>query len=79
MAFRASEWWLDLPLKPMMSRTMPVKKLKSKNLDLIIANDLLQQGAGFGTDTNSVIMIERSGGERIPDHDKGRNCPSYPR
>lgn len=37
------------------------KKLKSKNLDLIVANDLSQQGAGFGTDTNSVIMIERSG------------------
>ena len=38
-----------------------VRKLKDKNLDLIIANDLLKEGAGFAGDTNSVIMIERSG------------------
>jgi len=38
-----------------------VKKLKDKNLDLIVANDVLKQGAGFGTDTNSVIMLDRAG------------------
>jgi phosphopantothenoylcysteine decarboxylase/phosphopantothenate--cysteine ligase len=38
-----------------------VKKLKDKNLDMIIANDLLRPGAGFGVDTNSVTIIERSG------------------
>ncbi len=37
------------------------RKLRDKNLDLILANDILQEGAGFGADTNSVIMIERSG------------------
>ncbi len=38
-----------------------VKKLKSKNLDMIVANDLLRTGAGFGSDTNSVIVIDREG------------------
>lgn len=37
------------------------KKLKDKNLDLIVANDLLKEGAGFGCDTNRVTIIDRSG------------------
>ena len=37
------------------------RKLKQKNLDMIVANDLLQEGAGFGCDTNAVTIIERSG------------------
>lgn len=37
------------------------KKLKDKNLDLIVANDLFKKGAGFGSDTNEVTLIDRSG------------------
>lgn len=33
------------------------KKLTKKNLDMIVANNLKQQGAGFGTDTNIITMI----------------------
>ena len=33
------------------------KKLKKKNLDLIVANNLKEQGAGFGTDTNIVTLL----------------------
>ncbi len=36
-------------------------KLKSKNLDLIALNEAQEAGAGFGTDTNRVTMIDRSG------------------
>lgn len=36
------------------------EKLKSKNLDLIIANDITQEGAGFGTDTNIVKIINKA-------------------
>lgn len=36
-------------------------KLLQKNLDLIVANDLTQEGAGFGVDTNIVKLIDRSG------------------
>lgn len=37
------------------------KKLRSKNLDLIIANDLTQNGSGFGSDTNRVFVLGREG------------------
>ena len=32
-------------------------KLKKKNLDLIVANNVKVEGAGFGTDTNVVTLI----------------------
>jgi len=37
------------------------EKLKAKNLDLIVANDVSREGAGFGADTNEVTLIDRSG------------------
>ena len=36
------------------------KKLEKKNLDLIVANNLKEQGAGFGTDTNIVTLLARN-------------------
>ena len=36
------------------------KKLKKKNLDMIVANNLKEQGAGFETDTNIVTMITQN-------------------
>jgi phosphopantothenoylcysteine decarboxylase/phosphopantothenate--cysteine ligase len=36
------------------------EKLEKKNLDLIVLNSL-EEGAGFGTDTNRVTMIDRTG------------------
>ena len=35
------------------------KKLEKKNLDMIVANNLKQDGAGFGTDTNILTLITR--------------------
>jgi phosphopantothenoylcysteine decarboxylase/phosphopantothenate--cysteine ligase len=40
-------------------------KLKAKGLDLIVANDVTREGAGFGVDTNIVTIIE-SDGSRHP-------------
>ncbi|MGI6707025.1 MAG: bifunctional phosphopantothenoylcysteine decarboxylase/phosphopantothenate--cysteine ligase CoaBC [Clostridia bacterium] len=37
------------------------KKLVEKNLDMIVANDVTQEGAGFETDTNIVQVITRDG------------------
>jgi len=37
------------------------EKLKEKNLDLIVANDLKEEGAGFRTDTNIITIIDRAG------------------
>jgi phosphopantothenoylcysteine decarboxylase/phosphopantothenate--cysteine ligase len=40
-------------------------KLESKNLDMIVLNSLRDTGAGFGTDTNQVTVLDRSGKERV--------------
>ncbi len=37
-----------------------IKKLKSKNLDLIVLNSLNDEGAGFGGSTNKVTMIDKN-------------------
>ncbi|MCH8990072.1 MAG: bifunctional phosphopantothenoylcysteine decarboxylase/phosphopantothenate--cysteine ligase CoaBC, partial [Chloroflexi bacterium] len=34
-------------------------KVGSKNLDLIVANDITAEGSGFGSDTNKVTIIDR--------------------
>ena len=36
-------------------------KLESKNFDMIVANDVTMEGAGFGVDTNIVKIIKRGG------------------
>ncbi|MCM3192978.1 bifunctional phosphopantothenoylcysteine decarboxylase/phosphopantothenate--cysteine ligase CoaBC [Priestia megaterium] len=40
------------------------KKLSSKNLDMIVANNVTTEGAGFGTDTNIVTLYKGSGESR---------------
>jgi phosphopantothenoylcysteine decarboxylase/phosphopantothenate--cysteine ligase len=42
------------------------KKLLSKNIDMICANSLTQQGAGFGVDTNKVTFIDHNGSTTLP-------------
>ncbi len=41
-------------------------KLEKKNLDMICANNLKVSGAGFGTDTNVMTVITRTGSEELP-------------
>lgn len=41
-------------------------KLKKKNLDMICANNLKVEGAGFGTDTNVVTLITENEGRQLP-------------
>jgi len=36
-------------------------KLESKNLDMIVANDVTMEGAGFGTDTNIIKILKCDG------------------
>ena len=40
-----------------------MSKLRSKNLDMIVLNSLLDKGAGFGTDTNKITIFTADGGE----------------
>jgi phosphopantothenoylcysteine decarboxylase/phosphopantothenate--cysteine ligase len=40
------------------------KKLRKKNLDMIVANDVTQEGSGFDGDTNVATIVDRSGASR---------------
>jgi phosphopantothenoylcysteine decarboxylase/phosphopantothenate--cysteine ligase len=40
------------------------KKLREKNLDMIVANDVTQEGSGFDGDTNIATIVDRSGASR---------------
>ena len=41
-------------------------KLKKKNLDMIVANDVTAPGAGFDVDTNIVTFVTHAGTETLP-------------
>jgi len=43
-----------------------VAKLHKKNLDMIVANDVTAEGAGFGVDTNIVTLITGDGLNPLP-------------
>ena len=38
-------------------------KMEKKGLDMVVANDITQKGAGFNTDTNIATILTRTGGE----------------
>ena len=42
------------------------EKLEKKHLDLIAANDLRTEGAGFGTDTNVITLLSAEGALPLP-------------
>jgi phosphopantothenoylcysteine decarboxylase/phosphopantothenate--cysteine ligase len=41
-------------------------KLERKHIDMIVANNLKVEGAGFGTDTNVVTLITRESETELP-------------
>lgn len=41
-------------------------KLERKHVDLMVANNLKEDGAGFGTDTNRVTILTKTGSEVLP-------------
>ena len=43
-----------------------LKKLKKKKIDLIAANNLKVDGAGFGTDTNVITLISDDSIKELP-------------
>lgn len=42
------------------------RKLESKNIDMICANNLKTEGAGFGVDTNVITVITKSEVKKLP-------------
>ena len=47
-------------------------KLAKKHIDMIVANNLKVEGAGFGTDTNVVTLITRDSETELPIMVQGR-------
>jgi phosphopantothenoylcysteine decarboxylase/phosphopantothenate--cysteine ligase len=45
-------------------RDNAVAKLRSKGMDLIVANDVTAPGSGFDVETNSALLIDSAGNER---------------
>jgi len=43
-----------------------VKKLQAKNMDMIVFNDVSRSDAGFDSDMNEVVIIDRSGSRPLP-------------
>ena len=41
-------------------------QLEKKNIDMIVANNLKQEGAGFGTDTNVVTFLTKDETVALP-------------
>ena len=55
-------------------------KLARKGADMMVANDVTQEGAGFDTDTNIVTLFLRDGREiALPEAQQTRMCPPHPR
>lgn len=48
------------------SERYAAEKLRKKNADLVVANDVTKEGAGFGTDTNIATLISAEKIERLP-------------
>lgn len=44
-------------------RAEGLRKLRAKNLDLLVVNDILSAETGFAADTNQVLLLARDGGE----------------
>jgi len=42
------------------------KKLNKKKADMICANSISDEGAGFGTDTNRIVLIRKDGKKALP-------------
>lgn len=41
-------------------------KMEKKGLDIVVANDITKEGAGFNTDTNIATIITRGGETELP-------------
>ncbi|HUR34406.1 MAG TPA: bifunctional phosphopantothenoylcysteine decarboxylase/phosphopantothenate--cysteine ligase CoaBC [Vicinamibacterales bacterium] len=48
------------------------EKLRAKQVDLIVANDVSRSDAGFDVDANEVTLVEADGVERVPLQSKAR-------
>lgn len=60
---RKGQLLVGFALETSNERDYALKKLESKNADIIVLNSLNDAGAGFGHDTNKVTIFDRNGKE----------------
>lgn len=60
---KAGQYLAGFALETQHEKDNARKKLQAKNADLIVLNSLRKPGAGFGTDTNIVTLIDTAGNE----------------
>jgi phosphopantothenoylcysteine decarboxylase/phosphopantothenate--cysteine ligase len=58
---RADQQLVGFALETHDEQANALRKLQSKNLDMIVLNSLQDQGAGFGVDTNKVTLLYADG------------------
>lgn len=61
---KANQFMVGFALETENEKANALKKITSKNFDLIVLNSLNDQGAGFSHDTNQVAIIDKSGQEK---------------
>jgi phosphopantothenoylcysteine decarboxylase/phosphopantothenate--cysteine ligase len=57
---KAGQFIVGFALETEQEHANAVKKLESKNFDLIVLNSLNDAGAGFGHDTNKITLIDKN-------------------
>lgn len=57
------QWLVGFALETDNEKAHALKKLESKNADMIVLNSLNDKGAGFGYDTNKITIFDRKGNE----------------
>ncbi|MBC7536381.1 MAG: bifunctional phosphopantothenoylcysteine decarboxylase/phosphopantothenate--cysteine ligase CoaBC [Ferruginibacter sp.] len=60
---KGSQLLIGFALETNNERENALKKLTDKNADMIVLNSLSDPGAGFGHDTNKIIIFDKNGGE----------------
>ncbi len=58
---KANQLFVGFALETNDALANALTKLERKNLDLIVLNSLEDKGAGFGTETNKITLIDKSG------------------
>ncbi len=64
-AMRTTQLLVGFAAETQNLRAHAEEKLKSKGLDLIVANDVTQPGAGFGSEQNAATLVDRHGGVTV--------------
>lgn len=60
----ARQFLVGFALETNNEKEFALKKLASKNADMIVLNSLNDKGAGFGHESNKIIIFDRNGGEQ---------------